>query len=60
MTMPLTFLKETVEELKRVTWPRQQEVIRLTIVVIAVSLIVGLFIGALDSLFTKGIETIVK
>lgn len=59
-TNPVAFLKETREELKKVTWPTQQEVIRLTAIVIIVSLLVGLFIGALDFIFTKGMETIIK
>jgi preprotein translocase subunit SecE len=53
MLSPLTFLRQTVSELQKVTWPTQQEVIRLTIVVILVSIIVGLYIGGLDLLFTK-------
>ncbi|MDP3726788.1 MAG: preprotein translocase subunit SecE [bacterium] len=60
MVLPTTFLKETREELKKVTWPTQSEVIRLTVIVILVSLLVGLFIGALDFIFTKTMETIIK
>ena len=59
-TSPVTFLKETRDELKKVVWPSRQEVIRLTFVVIVVSLIVGLFLGGLDFVFVKIIETIVK
>lgn len=60
MVLPTTFLKETREELKKVTWPTQQEVVRLTAIVVIVSLLVGFFIGALDFVFTKGVETIIK
>lgn len=60
MVSPATFLKETREELKKVTWPTQAEVIRLTVIVIAISLLVGLFIGALDFIFTKTMEVIIK
>lgn len=56
MTTPVTFLQETLDELKKVTWPTQQEVIRLTTVVIIISLIVGLFIGGLDLILTKILE----
>ena len=59
-TMPVSFLKETKDELKKVVWPTRQEVIRLTFVVITVSLFVGLFLGGLDFLFVKIIETVVK
>jgi len=60
MTTPVTFLNETLDELKKVTWPKQQEVIRLTMVVILTSLFVGLFIGGLDFVFTKITELVVK
>lgn len=60
MVTPVTFLKEVRDELKKVTWPKQSEVIRLTMVVILVSLIVGFFIGGLDYVFTKTVEIIVK
>lgn len=60
MVSPVTFLKQVWEELKKVTWPTQTEVIRLTIVVILVSLIVGLYIGALDFIFVKIQEILIK
>ncbi len=59
-TSPISFLRETKDELKKVVWPTRQEVIRLTFVVIAVSLIVGLFLGGLDFVFTKILEMVVK
>jgi len=57
---PITFLKEVRSELKRVTWPTRNEAIRLTSVVIAVSIVVGIYIGALDYLFTKIMELLLK
>lgn len=60
MVSPTTFLKETTDELKKVTWPKQDEIIRLTFVVVTISIIVGLFIGALDFVFTKATEMVIK
>lgn len=57
---PLVFLRQVRDELQKVTWPTQQEVIRLTVVVILVSVIVGLFIGGLDLLFTKILTSVAK
>jgi len=48
---PTKFFKEVLVELKKVTWPTRQETIKLTVVVIAISVLVGLFIGGLDALF---------
>ena len=50
---PLKFLKEVRSELKRVVWPTRQEAVRLTTVVIIVSVLVGIYIGALDYILTK-------
>jgi len=53
MATPVTFVNEVIAELKKVTWPTRDETIKLTAVVIAISIIVGAFIGGLDSLFLK-------
>lgn len=50
---PGRFLQEVVAELKKVTWPTREETIKLTVIVIAISVLVGAFIGGLDSLFVK-------
>lgn len=49
-TVPVRFFGEVVAELKKVTWPTRQETIKLTAVVIALSVIVGMFVGGLDAL----------
>lgn len=60
MIHPVTFLQQTQDELKKVTWPTRTEVIRLTVVIIIVSVVVGLFLGGLDFLLTKVTEIIIK
>lgn len=60
MATPVSFLRETKDELRKVVWPTRSEVVRLTFVVIIVSLTVGLFLGGLDFVFVKIIEMIVK
>jgi preprotein translocase subunit SecE len=52
-TTPGNFLREVRDELKKVVWPTRDEVIRLTGVVIIVSLIVGVFLGGADFILTK-------
>ena len=52
-TTPVVFLKEVRDELKKVVWPTREEIIRLTGVVILVSVIVGLFLGGTDYILTK-------
>ena len=45
--------RETVGELRKVTWPTPREAMRLTRIVILVMLIMGALLGGLDFLFTK-------
>ena len=59
-TTPVIFLKETRDELKKVVWPTRDEVIRLTSVVIIVSLIVGIFLGGIDYILTNLLTLIIK
>lgn len=57
---PIKFLKEAKRELHKVVWPKKQEVVKLTLIVISLSTVVGLYLGGLDFLFTKIIEVILK
>ncbi len=55
---PVQFVKESVAELKKVNWPTRAETVKLTGVVIVISLIVAFFVGGADMLFLK-ISTLV-
>lgn len=50
---PVQFIREVIDELKKVTWPTRQETIKLTAIVIALSVLVGIFIGGLDIVLVK-------
>ncbi len=60
MNNPVTFLVQTQDELKKVTWPTQKEVIRLTAAVLIVSFIVGFYIGGIDYLLTQLTTILIK
>ncbi len=55
----LSFFSEVRLELSKVTWPKRDEVIKLTVIVLLVSGMVGLYVGGLDYLFTKILELVV-
>lgn len=57
---PVVFLKEVKAELLKVVWPTRSEVVKLTIIVIGVSVAIGLYIGGLDFVFTKMTDLLVK
>ena len=56
MNKLFSFIKESKEELVKVTWPSKQKTINYTIAVVIISLLVALFLGALDMIFSMIIE----
>ena len=50
--------RETVGELRKVTWPTRQEAWHLTKVVIAVMVVMSVFLFGLDYIFSKIITAI--
>lgn len=46
-------LGDVVSELRRVTWPTRQDTFRLSLMVIGVAATVGVFLGAIDFLFSR-------
>jgi preprotein translocase subunit SecE len=52
------YMTESWAELKKVAWPTRQTVIRLTILVIAVSFAVGLYIFVLDQIFNSLLDAL--
>ena len=54
------YLRDTAAEMKHVSWPTQMQTITYTVLVIAVSAIVALFLGAFDYLFTQALDLIIS
>ena len=50
------FIDEAWSELKKVTWPTREQVRNLTILVLSVSLVVGLYITVFDFIFTEAVR----
>ena len=57
---PITYLQETIAELGQVRWPTRQETIKLTVIVIGISLLMAIYVGGLDIMFTKIVTLLVK
>ncbi len=47
------YFRETIGELKKVTWPTRQEAINLTIIVLIVTFAMSALLGVLDFLFSQ-------
>lgn len=54
------YLRETRGELRKVTWPTQEEALRLTAIVLGVTAVMALFLGVMDLLFSTGIQSLVE
>ena len=59
MNKIITYLKASIEEMKKVTWPTKKETYNYTLLVIFISLGVALFLGLLDIIFSKGLEYLI-
>jgi len=53
------FFKEVWVEMKRVNWLSKNDVLRYTLIVLAVTIIVAAFLGGLDFIFTEIIKRVV-
>ena len=47
------YLKETRAELRKVSWPTREEATNLTLIVLAVTIAMAIFLGAVDFVFSN-------
>jgi preprotein translocase subunit SecE len=53
------YLDEVWSELKKVSWPTRDQVRNLTVLVFAISFVIGVYITVLDSIF-RGFITVIQ
>ena len=56
----VNYINNSREELRKVTWPSREKVIRDTLVVIGISLIIGAMFGSLDFGFNEGLQKLIN
>jgi preprotein translocase subunit SecE len=49
---PVEFSREAWQELRKVTWPSRETVLRLTLIVLVISALIAVYIFAFDNVFT--------
>lgn len=54
------YFNGVLEELKKVTWPSKNEVIKLSLIVIIISLLMAFYVGILDVVLAKILEFLTK
>jgi len=47
-----TFLKEVKMEIQKINWPTKDRTLRYTLIVIGISIVIAIFLGGMDFLFT--------
>ncbi|MCH8821529.1 preprotein translocase subunit SecE [Patescibacteria group bacterium] len=56
----IQYLNEVRSEMLKVTWPSRNQTVKMTIIVLIVSVIVGILIGGLDLLLTRFFGVLIK
>jgi preprotein translocase subunit SecE len=60
MNKLVNYIKGSVEEMKKVTWPSKLETKNYTLLVVGISLAVAGFLGAVDYIFSWGFKLIIS
>ncbi len=55
----ISYIKASIEEMKKVTWPTKKETYNYTLLVIGISIALALFLGAVDYIFNYGLQSII-
>lgn len=54
------YIKSSIEEMKKVTWPTKKETYNYTVMIIVISVGIAAFLGALDFVFSYLLEMLMK
>jgi preprotein translocase subunit SecE len=60
MANPIQFIREVRSELSKVVWPTRMDVVRVTTAVVALSVAMAIFLGAIDYGLTQLFEWIIN
>jgi len=60
MNRIIKFIKEAIEELKKVSWPTRDEVIDSTIVVVVSVIMVAIIFGIIDRILSEIVRMVIK
>jgi len=60
MSQFINYLKDTVSELKHVSWPTHKQSVVYSALVIVISIIVALFVGLFDFVFSQALDWFIQ
>ncbi len=55
----LHYIRESKEELEKVTWPSRKDTMRYTILIVSMTIVLGLFFAGFDWLLNQGLESLI-
>jgi preprotein translocase subunit SecE len=56
----ISYITEVKAESKNIKWPTKKQVVNYTVVVIVLSILLAIYVGALDALFAKLLSIILN
>ncbi|MBU1018798.1 MAG: preprotein translocase subunit SecE [Patescibacteria group bacterium] len=56
----LQYIKDSFDDIKKVTWPTKNQAVILSLIVFAVCIVVAIFLGVLDYVFGLGIQELIN
>lgn len=59
LTWLVRYVRESLEELRKVSWPSRQTTVRYSVLVIVLCVILAAFFAGIDWLFTQGLAQLV-
>lgn len=59
LKVPLTFISEARDELKKVAWPSREVTTRYTIIIVVATVVVGMISGGFDYLLSLFVERLI-
>ena len=54
------FIGEVLAEMKKVSWTTRRELVDSTLIVLFSAVLLGIFVGGIDFIFSKGVAVIIK
>jgi preprotein translocase subunit SecE len=54
------YFKETRAEIRKVSWPTREQATRLTLIVLAVTIVMAIFLGTVDYVFASLVRLIIN
>ncbi|MFA6170844.1 MAG: preprotein translocase subunit SecE [Patescibacteria group bacterium] len=56
----VNYVKSSIEEMKKVTWPTRKETYHYTLLVIGISIAMAIYLGAFDFIFQMAFQYVIN